>query len=127
MKISGVIQDGVGKGAWFTQLDWVVSQCQTLLGFSPFPGTLNVLVNREDAAKLVQLKQQGDGELIPDDPAFCSARVAKVTIGGLPAAIVFPAEDVRVHGDDLIEIIAGSGLKKELGLADGDAVEIETA
>ena len=48
MEISGIIQNGAGKGAYFTRLDWVVKQCKEILGYEPFPGTLNVCVEDED-------------------------------------------------------------------------------
>ncbi|HKI48561.1 MAG TPA: DUF120 domain-containing protein, partial [Desulfobacteria bacterium] len=75
MEISGVIQRGAGKGAYFTQVDWVVKQCEKKLGMTPFPGTLNVRVNDDDFPKLDQFFLKTDFELIPDDPSFCAARL----------------------------------------------------
>lgn len=127
MRLRGVIQSGKGAGAWFTQLDWVLAQCRDLLGFQPFPGTLNVKVLDEDLPGLTGMLQRRAGELVPPDPAFCSAGVVKVTVNGLAGAVVLPAEEVRVHGADVIEILSGHHLKQELGLTDGDQVEIESA
>jgi len=45
MEISGVIQSGPGKGVYFTQVDWVVKQCENKLDMTPFPGTLNVRID----------------------------------------------------------------------------------
>ncbi|MCK5680315.1 DUF120 domain-containing protein, partial [bacterium] len=41
---TGEIVKGAGKAAFFTQLDWVTKQCVAKLGFTPFPGTLNIRV-----------------------------------------------------------------------------------
>lgn len=38
MTISGSIQSGIGKGGYFTSVDWVVQQCRDKLGYAPFPG-----------------------------------------------------------------------------------------
>lgn len=124
MEIKGVIQSGAGKGAYFTQVDWVVKQCKSMLGMTPFPGTLNVQVQAEDSSKLSEFLLQTDFELIPDDPTFCAARVKKVNVNGVPAAVVLPGEDVRIHNNRTIELIASCSLKERLGLEDGDAVTI---
>ncbi len=124
MEISGVIQSGAGKGAYFTQVDWVVRQCEQMLGYCPFPGTLNVRVNDSDMANLSLLFKATDFELVPDDPAFCSAQVKKVELNGVPAAVVIPSDDVRIHENCILEVISSYNLKKTLGLGDGDPVSL---
>jgi riboflavin kinase len=124
MKISGSIQSGVGKGAFFTQVDWVVKQCEDLLGYKPFPGTLNVHICDEDLEKLEKFFASTDCVLVPDDPKFCAANVKKVKINGVSAAVVLPSEDVRVHENRVIELIASCSLKEALGLKDGDTVTV---
>jgi riboflavin kinase len=114
----------VGKGAFFTRLDWVVDQFERALGFRPFPGTLNVRISEEDVPKLESFFSQKDGELVPDTPEFCSAWLRKVWVNGIRGASAFPSEDVRVHESAIIEIMAGCHLKQTLRLADGDHVTI---
>jgi riboflavin kinase, archaea type len=124
MEISGVIHRGAGKGAYFTQLDWVIDQCEKKLKMTPFPGTLNVRVNEDDSPGLDQFLLATDFELIPSDPSFCAARLKKVSINGVAAAVVLPEMDVRIHDNRTIELIAGCNLKERLGLDDGDGVTI---
>ena len=124
MKISGVIERGAGKGAHFTQVEWVVKQCEHKLNMTPFPGTLNVRINDETAHRLADFLRISDIELVPDDPSFCVAHVKKVTVNGIVAAVVLPSEDVRIHDNRTIELIASCNLKKRLGLDDGDTVTI---
>jgi CTP-dependent riboflavin kinase len=124
MKISGIIKSGVGKGAFFTQVDWVVKQCEDMLGYKPFPGTLNVHVCDEDLGDLEKFFESTDCVLQPDDPSFCAANVKKVKVNDIPAAVVLPSEDVRVHENRVIEVIAPCSLKEALGLDDGDNVTI---
>jgi len=127
MKIRGTIEKGAGRGAFFTSLDWVVEQFETGFGWKPFPGTLNVRVSPEDISKLNDFFERKDLELIPDDPAFCSASLKSVRVDGIPAAVVFPSEDVRIHANDIIEVIAGCHIKDALHLADGDEVIITSS
>lgn len=127
MNIKGTIESGAGKGAFFTSLDWVVEQCERLLGWQPFPGTLNVRLFREDVVRLAEIFSQKDLELVPDNPDFCSAALKRVRVNGIPAAIVFPSEDVRIHSRDVIEIMAECGIKEVLGLEDGDEVTVSVS
>ncbi len=124
MEIKGVIERGAGKGAYFTQVAWVVEQFEEKLKMTPFPGTLNVQVDEVDFPKLDQFFLKTDFELIPDDPSFCAAKLKKVTINGVAAAVVLPSKNVRIHDSRTIELIAGCSLKKHLGLDDGDGVTI---
>ena len=124
MEITGVIHSGAGKGAFFTQVQWVVSQCEQMLGYKPYPGTLNIHVLEGHLSVLPTLFQKSDFELIPDDPAFCSAQVRKVTVNGVPGAVILPNEEVRIHGTNVLEVIASCGLKEALGLDDGDQVTV---
>ena len=124
MKISGIVKSGVGKGAFFTQVDWVVKQCEAMLGYKPFPGTLNVHVHDEDLEKLEQFLATSDGTLIPDDPKFCAAHVKKIKVNNLAAAIVLPSQDVRIHENRVVEIIAARNLKQALSIEDGDQVTL---
>ena len=123
-EIRGIIERGEGQGAHFTAVGWVRDQCRRGLGYAPFPGTLNVRVKEEDLERLDAFLRDPDFELVPDDPAFCSARVKKVTVNGVPAAVVLPAEEVRIHGKRVIEILAATSLKASLGLEDGDTVSV---
>ena len=122
--LTGTIESGAGKGATFTRLDWVVAQCRRMLGYEPFPGTLNVRVNDEDLDSLEDFLRNPDFELVPDDPAFCSARLKRVTVNGIPGALVLLSEDVRIHEKRVLEILAACSLKQTLGVENGDCVKI---
>ncbi len=127
MVLRGIIESGTGKGAFFTQVGWVLKQCRNKLGYEPFPGTLNVRVIDADLERLESFLDSQDFVLVPEDPAFCSAGVKEITVNGIPAAVILPAEDVRIHEKRVMEIIAACSLKKALGLDDGDRVTIAAA
>jgi CTP-dependent riboflavin kinase len=122
MKLSGIIQGGAGRGAFFTGLDWVARQCRDLLGYEPFPGTLNVHIRGQDLPVFHEFLSKADGFLVPDDPAFCKAGIKKIRVNGLPAAVVLPSEDVRIHDATVIEIMSSCSIKETLGLENGDPV-----
>ena len=124
LKIAGKIISGTGQGAVFTQLEWVKEQCMQKLGFAPWPGTLNLEISADPADVIEELKERKGIELISPDANYCSGHVLPVSIQSLQAAIVIPAEDVRVHAKNIIEIIAPEMLKTALEVNDGDWVTL---
>jgi CTP-dependent riboflavin kinase len=104
MTLTGKIVSGVKQGAFFTQLDWFQSQCRDKLGFEPYPGTLNLEIS------------------IDDVPIIETLEAFPVVVEGIRAAVVIPAEEVRVHGKNIIEVISDQRLKDVLKVDEGDFV-----
>ena len=122
--LSGKIVSGAGEAAFFTQLDWVQKQCAEKLNFTPYPGTLNVQVD-EGSLYLLEELQKGEGiELLSPDPTFCNARSLKASLGNVAGAIIIPAKDVQIHGNNTLEMIAPVSIKEALSLQDGDRVTV---
>ena len=124
LQITGRIISGAGEGAYFTQIDWVLQQCDEKLGFKPYPGTLNMEIAEEYIHAIEVLDQQKGIELISPDPKFCNAKVFQVSLGNISGAIILPEEKVRVHPKNIIEIIAPLNLKASLKVKDGDSLKI---
>lgn len=120
--VTGKIVSGAKKGAFFTQLDWVQEQCQKKLGFKPFAGTLNLDIEEEKIPLIEALLEKAGIALVPPDDDFCSGRLYPVNIMGVAGAIVAPAENVRGHGKNIIELIAPTSLRDALDAADGDEI-----
>ena len=123
-ELTGRVVSGVYKASFFTQLDWVQEQCMEKLGFRPYPGTLNLNMDvlEEDQPTVQELRKEEGAKLIPPDPNFCAATVLPVYLGGVKGAIVVPAEDVNVHGKEIIEVLAPLRLRDSLEVKDGDLV-----
>jgi CTP-dependent riboflavin kinase len=119
-KVNGKVVGGLKQGVFFTGLDWVRQQCVEKLGFEPWPGTLNVEISEEQAAVIDGLVYKKGADLLSPDSNFCSGKVYPVTVAGIPAAIVRPAEEVRTHRKGIVEIIAPQKLKDALEVTDGD-------
>ena len=122
LTVSGKIVGGDGKGAFFTQLDWVRKQCRDKLGFNPFPGTLNLEIDEKKAPVITALCRKYGPTLEPPDANWCTGHVYPASIMGVNGAIVAPADDVRVHADHIIELIAPTSLKEALDVGDGDDI-----
>ena len=89
-------------------------------GVKPFPATLNVRVADEDLPKLNVFCSKEDFEILPSDPTYCSGRFKRIRVNGVPAALVFPEENVHIHGKETFEIMASLHIKEIFNLADGD-------
>lgn len=125
--LKGRVVSGAKKAAFFTQLDWVLEQCSEKLGFKPFPGTLNIEILPESFLGVESIQKEKVIELIPPDQihsAFCTAQVLPVSIEGIVAAMIIPEEKVRMHGKNIIEVIAPVSLKDALNIKDGDTVTL---
>ena len=122
--LTGKVVSGVEKAAFFTQLDWVQEQCMQKLGFKPYPGTLNIEIEEDDISIVEALKREEGFKLIPPDPNFCAATVLPVNIGGVKGAIVVPAENVNIHENKIVEVVAGLSLRVALDVTDGDVVTL---
>jgi len=122
--IKGKVVSGAKKAAFFTQLDWVLEQCSKKLGFKPFPGTLNVEVLPQSLLGVESIQKEKGIELVPPDPAFCTSQLLPISLEGMDAAMIIPEEEVRIHGWNIIEVIAPVCLKDALTIKDGDTVTL---
>lgn len=122
MKLTGRVVSGSRKASFFTQLDWVQEQCAKKLGFNPYPGTLNVELSPESVVHLRALEKEAKTEFVPPDPKYCVAKLLAVSLSSIAGAMIFPAEDVRIHGKNIVEIMAPVSLKDALNIEDGDQV-----
>jgi len=122
--LTGKIVSGAKQGAFFTQLDWFQEQCMEQLGFRPYPGTFNIKISIENVPVIEALEKKTEIDFIPPDSTFCSGKAVPVTAQGIQGAIILPAAEVRVHGKDIIEVIAPLRLKEALDVEDGDSITL---
>ncbi len=122
--IRGKIVSGAGEGVYFTQIDWVQRQCHQKLGFKPYPGTLNLEIALNDLPKIAAMGQKNGVELISSDPRFCNAKAFAVKLRKINGAIIIPEEKVRIHAENIIEIIAPLNIKATLNVKDGALLNV---
>ena len=126
IKLTGVVFSDLGCGASFMRLDWVQEALREELGFSPYPGTLNLRLESEDQmAVWREVKRHAKGiDITPPDPSFCQARCFLVEIERRQkGAVLVPG--VEGYPPEKIEVIASVRLKDELQVRDGDRITLE--
>ncbi|AOV95178.1 hypothetical protein AQV86_04640 [Nanohaloarchaea archaeon SG9] len=123
MKISGKVEKGTKKAQKFLSLKPYKDRIEKKTGFRPFPGTLNLEVDKEKHRKL---REQKEAERIEsfeyEGDDYGGLELYKVKIEGLEAALL--DIDRADHGDEVAEIIAPEKLRASLGIEDGDRVKI---
>lgn len=124
---SGVVAAGKGVAVGFTAAGWARRAFIDLVGIDPFPGTLNLRVpDGPDMAAWTRLRGQTWLRMSNPDPKWCDGLLYPVTLpGGIKAAIVLP--EVETYDPHQVEIIAEVGLRKALGLAEGDRLKVTAA
>ncbi|RLE96632.1 MAG: hypothetical protein DRJ96_06045 [Thermoprotei archaeon] len=125
--LRGVVFRGLGEGAYYVSLTEYREWFRRILGFEPYPGTLNVRLDPESIVKRKVLESY-EGHRIPPvrrgGESYCSAKVFRAVVNGkVEAGVVIPER--TVYGPDVIEVVAKVCLREALGLEDGDTVEIE--
>jgi riboflavin kinase, archaea type len=120
--LKGKIFSGKGEGAKFVKLDWVGKQMEEKLGFTLFPGTLNVKLTRDSVRNIEFLKRKIGFEIAPLS-GYCHAKFFKAMLNRVKCAVLFP--DVAGYPNDVVEVVASANLRETLCLSDGSLAEIE--
>jgi riboflavin kinase len=126
MSFTGQVVGGMGQGAQFLGLEWVVAQLRMLLDLTAYPGTLNLRVLPESRDKLFSRRQQFLRIADPASPA-CPGYLTEVTLHANgrrleSAYLILPEKTVY---DDVLEFIAPVNLRDTLSLKDGDTVTVD--
>jgi riboflavin kinase len=119
--LNGTVSHGGGEGKKFLELPWVKRQIHEKLGFTPYPGTLNVKLSQESAEHKKLLEKAHSFEVCPAE-GYCRGMLIRASIGTLECAVVVP--EVAGYPANLLEIIAALNLRETLQLEDGDEVTV---
>ena len=121
--IKGTVFSGKGEGARFIELPWVKKQITEKLGFTPYRGTLNIELTKEEFEKRALLEKAESIEISPVK-GFSRGRCFKANLmDKLECAIVIP--EIPDYPENVIEVIAPTNLREKLQLREGDSVEIK--
>ena len=120
-KLNGTVFSGRGNGKKFLELSWVKRQITEKLGFTPYPGTLNLKLNKEGIKRRKLLENAPSERITPAD-GYYNGILFKAFIGILEVAIVIP--EVPAYPKDLLEVIASINLRRTLQLEDGCEVMV---
>jgi len=125
LRFSGRVASGLGEGRYYLSQPGYIVQFQERLGYTPYPGTLNIRVDPKELLRIDGLRDW-DGVRIDGFPAsgrtFGGATCYGGRINGRGCHLIRPD---RSHYQDVVELIASESLRESLGVHDGDTVSVE--
>ncbi len=121
IELNGRVFSSRGEGKKFLELSWVKQQIKQKLGFTPYPGTLNIKLSEKSVTHKKLLENAASTKVYPAE-GYHSGILIKAFIGKLECAIVIP--EVTGYPNEVLEIIAPANLRETLQLKDGDEVKV---
>jgi riboflavin kinase len=124
LTVEGTVASGLGEGAYYLNRRQYLEQFKRLLGFEPYPGTLNVEVHGAQASKLRILRSADPIEIKgfeAEGRTFGAVDAWHASVDGYACAVILPR---RTHHTRTIELVAPARLRDRFGLKDGDALEV---
>ncbi|MFW6117725.1 MAG: DUF120 domain-containing protein [Thermoproteota archaeon] len=123
IEIEGKIFSGRGEGAMFMELPGVREEIEEKLGFTPYPGTLNLRLPEGERHKKVLLEKTGGRELSLKSNFYTGIVFEGRLIGRVKCGIVIP--QTPDYPEDHLEVIASVRLRDKFNLEDGDPFKVE--
>ncbi|MDY6780756.1 MAG: DUF120 domain-containing protein, partial [Halobacteria archaeon] len=106
--------------------DGYMRQFREKLGYEPFPGTLNLELDPESERARSALSNSEGIEIEEwenEERTFGAATCYPAEIEGIEGHVIYPH---RTHyPDEMLEVIAPVKLLDELGIGEGDVVNVE--
>lgn len=125
IKLTGTIVAGLGEGRYYLSIRGYTKQFEIQLGFSPYPGTLNVKLDQESASARVRLDSREPIYITSfrsNNRTFGGIRCYRAIISEIEGAVIIP--DRSHYQSDVIETIAPVSIKETLNRENGDPVEV---
>jgi riboflavin kinase len=117
----GTVFSSNGEGQKFISLPWVKRQIQEKLGFTPYPGTLNIRLTKESVRQKKLLKKAEKFEISPEK-GYCTGILIEAHMEGLKCGIVLP--QIPSYPQDVFEVVAAWNLRERFKIKDGSEVRV---
>jgi len=123
----GDVVKGLGEGAYYMNRKQYIIQFESVFGFKPYPGTLNVKLKDPFYVYQNRLLRRFSGYIIKGfrtkERVFGDVKAFKAVINDDVDGAVIYAER-SIHGFEMIEVISPIYLREYFNLSDGDEVEV---
>lgn len=123
--LAGQVKKGLGEGRYYLSRPGYETQFQHTLGWTPYPGTLNLDLGSAEANKLKFLRRHPAHTISgfqAEGRTFGGVSCHPARIGDTECAVILPH---RSHHTTILEVIAPVCLREHLPCRDGDTVEVE--
>ncbi|MDR1722168.1 MAG: DUF120 domain-containing protein, partial [Methanobrevibacter sp.] len=114
MELNGKVTTGYGKGCYFLSQDYYKDSLTESCGFTPFPGTLNIIFDEKYTKDIRQLKENALNKIKGDEDHGGLRFINAILEDTVHGAIVFP--DKTTHEENYLEFIAEGNLREKFDL-----------
>ncbi|GAA5818713.1 MAG: CTP-dependent riboflavin kinase [Methanobrevibacter sp. CfCl-M3] len=122
MDLNGKVISGYGKGCVFLSDEYYKENINQKCGFTPYPGTLNIVVDDEYIDNVIKIKKENEKRIDGDENHRSVKFVKAILEDSVHGAILFP--DKTTHKENEIEFISEENLRAKFDLEDGDEVKV---
>jgi riboflavin kinase, archaea type len=122
LTITGEVASGLGEGRYYLSQPGYVVQFTERLGYTPYPGTLNVRLAAVEGRRLAVVKEWSGVRIDGFESGgrtFGGATCYPARLNGRPCHLIRPD---RSHYQDVVEFVAPERLRTRLRLKDGTKV-----
>lgn len=125
-RVQGSVTSGFGKGKEFVKLEGYARQFEEQLGYTPYPGTLNLDLDTQIDDLLEQLQPICIDGWENDQSSFGAVNCypASVPEGDSPVPLHVIVPDRTDHDTSTVELVSPKHLRDQFGLSDGSELEI---
>jgi riboflavin kinase len=125
LRFQGTVVSGLGEGRYYLSQPGYSSQFPPQVGYAPFPGTLNVRVDRDTLRRVAVIRHWSGIRIEGFQDAgrtFGGATCYPARLKGSAAHLIRPD---RTHYEEVVEFIAPISLRETLDLKDQTIVDVE--
>ncbi len=125
ISLFGTVKTGLGEGRYYLSRSGYVSQFQSKLGWTPYPGTLNLELSGAEANKLGFLRRNPVHVIeafAAEGRTFGGVICHPAIVAGTSCAAILPD---RSHYTTTLEVIAPVCLRDALPCKDGDRLNVD--
>jgi len=127
VELEGKIISGMGEGAYYMSLKGYIKQFRSKIGYIPFPGTLNVKLDKKEYTEAVRQFETLDGIIIK---GFSDGKRTYGWVKCFPAKLnsSIDCQLIRLerthHDTSIVELISRVNIRKYTKISEGSKVKI---
>lgn len=125
LKVVGTLFSGMGKGRYYVGHPEYQRRFEKVLGYVPYPGTLNIKLSDRAVIEEVSSIRKGGGVKVDGfsigGESFSSLNCYDGDLRGERVTLLFI--DVTYYNESVAELISPVYLRGKFGLKDGEVVE----
>ncbi|MFY9299665.1 MAG: DUF120 domain-containing protein [Candidatus Nitrosotenuis sp.] len=127
IELSGTLVSGMGEGAYYMSLKGYTKQFNTKIGYVPFPGTLNVKLDKKEQVEALRQLNGFEGTKIDGfsdgKRTYGWVKCYHCTLNGKIDCELILLERTH-HDNSIVELISETDIRKKIGLKNGSKVTI---